>query len=232
MLMCDPRIKKLLIVAPPESAKTTWAISAFAGLHVGVFPEWPILLGSVTTEVAERRSVSLRAMVESPNWKACFPEIAPVRGSKGLTWETHQWSVAPNGTPYPGRIHPTVAAAGMLGTVIGSRARLVLGDDLLDYDSTRTAAQRENTKNWAHSSFFSREMAQVGRRILIGNAWHYQDLYAACREEGGWVVCHTPILSQGKDVYAYVTYPDDWPWPMAGEAVGGDPYQLIEPQED
>jgi hypothetical protein len=227
MLMCDRRIKQLLIVAPPESAKTTWAVSAFCGLHVGVFPEWPILIGSVSGDTAERRSISLRAMVTSPEWQACFPEIKPVRGTEGLSWQTHQWSVAPQGIPFPGRIHPSVSSVGTMGTVIGTRARLIIGDDLLDYDSTRTENQRETTVNWAHSSFFSREMAQVGRKILIGNAWHYKDLYARCREEGGWVVCHTPMLSESEDVYSYVTYPDDWPHPMIGESISGDPYQYV-----
>lgn len=234
MLMCDTRIRQLLIVAPPESAKTTWAISAFCGLHVGVFPEWPILIGSVSGDTAERRAISLRAMVTSPGWQECFPNVRPVRGTAGLSWQTHQWSVAPvteegaeEGVPFPGRIHPSVSSVGTMGTVIGTRARLIIGDDLLDYDSTRTENQRETTVNWAHSSFFSREMAQVGRKILIGNAWHYKDLYARCREEGGWVVCHTPMLSESEEVYSYVTYPDDWKYPMIGEPVSGDPYQYV-----
>jgi hypothetical protein len=225
-LMCDERIKQLLIVAPPESAKTTWAISAFCGLHIGVFPEYPIILGSVTGDVAELRALSLRAMVDTPDWQACFPDIKPVRGSKGLKWESMQWSVAPFGVPYPGRIHPTVAAAGTQGTVIGGRARLVIGDDLLDYDSTRTAFQRDATHQWAHNSFFSRSVAQIGRKILIGNAWHHDDLYARAQDpKSGWVVCHIPILSATNKVYATLTFPDNWNYNVIGEAWDTDnPY--------
>lgn len=228
-LMCDTRIKQLLIIAPPESAKTTWAISAFCGLHVGMYPEYPVIIGSVTGDVAERRCLSLRAQVETADWQDAFPGVRPVRGHRGLKWEANQWSLAPGGKPYPGRIHPTCTAAGTKGTVIGSRARLVVGDDILDYDSTRTGFQREDTFQWAHNSFFSRSLAQVGRKILIGNAWHHDDLYARAQDpRSGWVVCHIPMLSPSNRVCATITWPDNWTGPVVGEEYEtDDPYKEL-----
>jgi hypothetical protein len=35
------------------------------------------------------------------------------------------------------------------------------------------------------------------------------------------------MMAEGKDVYSYVTYPDDWKYPMVGEEVSGDPYQYV-----
>lgn len=228
-LMCDPRIKQLLVIAPPESAKTSWAIMAFAGFHIALYPHWPVLVGSVSGETAARRTNSLRQIASSPKWQTTFPNIRPARGPGESAYEAHQWSLRVEDANQTVRIHPTVSSAGTLGTVIGGRARLLIGDDLLDFDSTRTRTQRENTVNWAYSSFFSRVMAQVGRKILIGNAWHYQDLYARCREEGGWVVSHTPMLNEdGPNAWSYLTLPDDWnPDELIGEPVSGDPYDHI-----
>lgn len=224
-LMCDDRIDQLLILAPPESAKTSW-VMAFCGLYIGVFPEYPIIIGSVSADVAERRSLSLRSLIESPAWRECFPDVFPVRGNKGLIWASDQWSVAPQGVPFPGRIHPTVAAAGTQGTVVGGRGRLVIGDDLLDRDKARTSHQRHEVEQWAHQEFFSRAMTNPkGRKILIGTSWHHDDLYARSQDpRQGWVVCHTPLLSPTPEVYATLTWPDDWKYELRGE-----PFQTIDP---
>lgn len=216
-LMCDDRIKRLLIVAPPESAKTTWTISAFVGAYIGFYPERSVIIGSTTGKVAEKRSLALRTAIESAGWAKTFPGIRPVKSSQGLKWSTDEWSLAPNGEPHPGRLHPTVAAYGTGGSVIGSRADLVIGDDLLDFDNSRTAHQRRTVELWLHNSLLSRRKSRTGRAILIGTAWTHDDLYAKARSEGKWVICHIPLLSPGREVYANLTYPDKWPFETIGE---------------
>ncbi|MDI6769750.1 MAG: hypothetical protein QMD04_08745 [Anaerolineales bacterium] len=224
-LLCDERITKLLIIAPPESAKTTWAISAYLGCRIGFWPEQSIIIGSVSGPVAEKRALGLRAAVESAEWQATFPDILPIKASKGAKWETNEWSLAPGGKPRPGRLHPTVAAYGTGGSVIGARADLVLADDLLDFDNSRTAHQRGLVETWLHTSLLSRLKSKTGRAIMIGTAWHTEDIYAKARREGNWVVCHIPLLSDGELVYANLTYPDTWPYEMLGDPAS-DPARL------
>jgi hypothetical protein len=218
-LMCDDRIKKLLIIAPPESAKTTWTVAAFIGCYVGFHPERSVIIGSTSGPVAEKRSMALRAAVESASWQSTFPDILPVRAAEGLKWATTEWSMAPGGLPRAGRLHPTVSAFGTGGSVIGARGDIVLADDLLDFDNSRTAHQRKLVEHWMHNSFLSRRKSETGRTIMIGTAWHHEDIYAKARREGGWVVCHTPLLSDTEQVYATITYPDNWPHDMLGDVV-------------
>lgn len=215
-LLCDTRIKNLLIIAPPESAKTTWAISAYLGCRVGIWPEQNVIIGSAAGDIATIRSLSLRTMVESPRWQGLFPGV---RRAKGMEWASNMWSVAPNGTPTPGRLHASVSAYGTGGSVIGSRADEVIADDLLDYDNSRTVHQRMLVEEWMHKSLLSRRKARIGRAVVIGTAWHHDDIYAKARREGGWVVCHMPLLSGGTDVRATLLYPDNWPYPMLGDAI-------------
>lgn len=217
-LLCDERIKKLLIVAPPESAKTTWAISAYLGCRIGFYPEQSVIIGSASGAVAEKRSLSLRTMAENEGWQATFPGI---ERAVGMKWDPLEWSVAPGGKPFTGRLHPTVAAYGTGGAITGSRADVVLADDLLDFENSRTAHQRDLIEQWLHNSLLSRRKSRTGRALVIGTAWHPSDIYAKARREGGWVVCHTPLQSEGSAVYANLTYPDDWPYEMLGEAVAG-----------
>lgn len=217
-LLCDERIKKLLIIAPPESAKTTWSISAYLGCRLGVFPEQSIIIGSASGAVAEKRSLSLRTMTGNADWQTTFPGLARAEGMK---WDPLEWSIAPDGKPFSGRLHPTVAAYGTGGAITGSRADLVLADDLLDFENSRTAHQRGLVEQWLHNSLLSRRKSRTGRAIVIGTAWHPSDIYAKARQEGGWVVCHTPLLAVGTMFYANLSYPDDWPYEMIGEPVAG-----------
>lgn len=220
-LACDARIRKLLIISQPEAAKTTWIISGFVGCYLGFNPESSVIVGSVTKDVAEKRSMTLRTMVETPDWQSTFRGVLPIKAADGFKWNTDEWSLAPSGTPRQGRLHPTMFAVGRGGDVIGSRADLIIADDLLDFDSTRTQHQRETDSRWIHSTLLSRRKAKVGRVIVIGNAWHPEDYYSKAEREGGWVVCKTRTLSEGQNVYADLTYPDDWQGPMLGEVVAG-----------
>lgn len=213
-LMCDERIKRLLIISPPESAKTTWAIQAFTGCYVGFYPERSTIIGSVSGSVARRRSEALRATVMSKTWQSIFPNITQ---AKGLAWATTEWSVAPGGIPRKGRQHPTVTAYGTQGSIIGSRADLIIADDLLDFDSTRTSNQRSTVDQWIHNSLLSRLKSRRGRAIMIGTAWHHDDSYARAGREGGWVVCKLSSLSENNEVYARLTYPNGWEHEMMGE---------------
>lgn len=218
-LCCDDSISKLLVIAPPESAKTTWTVGAFVGCRIGFYPEQSIIIGSVAEGVAEKRSLSLRGMVETDGWKATFPDILPVKAGRGLKWDTTEWSIANRGIPTPGRLHPTVTAYGMGGSITGSRGDILLADDLLDFDNTRTQHQREEGEKWFHNSFLPRRKSRVGRVIVIGTAWNPGDIYSKIRLDGSWVVVHTPLLSETEDVYANITYPANWQGRIIGEPV-------------
>ena len=219
-LACDDRISKLLIISPPESAKTTWLISAYLGCRVGFYPEQNIIIASVSDDVAVARSLALRTLVEGAMWRHLFPGV--VR-AQGLKWEQDKWSLAPDGRPHSGRLHPTVSAYGTGASITGSRADLLLGDDLLDLDNTRTVTQRRYISEWGHTSFLSRRKSRTGRTIIIGTSWNADDFYADIRKAPqGWVICHTPLLSTQSDgFYAYITYPDDWPYERLGVAGSG-----------
>lgn len=212
-LMCNRDTRRLLIIAPPESAKTTWVVQAYLGCSIGFWPEWPRLIAAVSGPVAEKRGLALRTMVEGDEWRKTFPGVARAAGMK---WEQLEWSLAPDGQARPGRLHPTVSACGTGGSVIGARAREAVADDLLDFDNTRTAHQRNLVDTWLHNSFLSRLLARVGRAIVIGTVWHHDDSYARIKGLGNWVVCHVPLLSEGEEVYANLWYPEGY----TGERLG------------
>lgn len=215
-LMCDPGINRLLIVGTPESAKTTWAL-AYAACLIGFYPEQPGIIAAVSGTVAGKRSLALRNMVDSDNFRATFPDVLPI---DSMPWREEEWSVAPGGKPHAGRIHPTVSAYGTGGSITGSRALWLIADDILDYDNTRTQGGRMTVDTWFHTALLSRLMARIGRAVIIGNTYHHDDTYARLRRSEGWVTCHIPLLSEGPEVWATMTYPDDYAGRPLGQALG------------
>lgn len=211
-LMCDPAIRRLLIVGTPESAKTTWTIS-YCACHIGFYPERPVIIAAVSGPVAEKRSLALRNIIESAAFRETFPTVLP---AAGMSWTATEWSVAENGVAHAGRLHPTVSAYGTGGSISGSRAYLLIADDILDYDNTRTQYQRNVVDNWFHTSLLSRLMAQTGRAIVIGNAHHHDDTIARLRQSEAWATCAIPLLTEGAAVEAHIAYPDDY----RGVAIG------------
>lgn len=211
-LLCNQDIRRLMIIAPPESAKTTWVI-AYIACSIAFFPQSPRIFGASSGSVATRRSIAVRNIVESAEYRRTFPDIQIARG---MEQTVDSWSVAPNGVAHKGRVHPTIAAYGAEGKITGSRAREAIADDLHDFENSRTAHQRELIYQWLHNSFLSRLMARVGRAVMIGTMWHQDDVYARTMESSHWVVCHTPILSESAEVCATITYPADY----AGKRIG------------
>lgn len=220
-LLCNWEIEKLLILAPPEAAKTSWVVSAFIGCYVGVFPESQVILVSSDSPTARKRSDALRAMAKSWAWRAAFPGVEPV-SREGLRWTMNEWSLAPEGAPFPGRLHPTVSAFGTGGAIVGSRANILLADDLLTMTNTRTDIARREMRDWVHSSFLSRRKARVSRVVVIGTPWHVDDAYADFQRAGDWVIAKTPLLQEegNGEVVATLTYPDDFTGRRLGEPVG------------
>jgi hypothetical protein len=221
-LVCNQDIKKLLLIAPPETAKTTWLVSAWLGCCIGFWPEANVIIGATSGSTATKRSLSLRAMVASKAWQETFPGVLPVSAALGMEWSPAEWSIAPKGVPFPGRIHPTVFAFGPdSSSAGGSRADIVLGDDLLDKINTYTQGQRDKMDSWIHSTLLSRRKARVGRAVCIGTSWHWDDSYMRMLKMGGWIVCHIKALYDGPEVYADLYYPDSWEGARLGDEVAG-----------
>lgn len=80
---------------------------------------------------------------------------------------------------------PSVQALGVHGAVLGSRLDLVLVDDLLDYENTRTPEQRLQVMQWFDSTVLGRVVAG-GRVVVLGSAWHPEDVMHVLAARGGW----------------------------------------------
>lgn len=206
--LCDSSIKKLMIIAPYASAKTTWAIKAFLGNYIATFPYHSVIVACNGDDTARDRSMAVRNLFIDGNMRATYPHLEP---DPLMPWTQSKWSLQVKNKPQSGRINNTLSAFGSGGQIIGTRADIILADDLLDAKNTASAEQRQNIATWVDQTLLSRLKPQA-RAIVIGTSWHADDFYANAKDQGGWVVVHMPLLSDDPDgaLYATITYPDWW----------------------
>lgn len=85
----------------------------------------------------------------------------------------------------------SVQAIGVGGAVMGSRWDVVIIDDILDWQNTRTPAKREELARWFKSEIVGRLTADA-KVVVCGNAYHPEDfLHKLARE--GYVARTYPI---------------------------------------
>ncbi len=71
--------------------------------------------------------------------------------------------------------HFSWQAVGSFGSVLGSRASLIVVDDAVDYENSRTQERRQELTNWVQSELLSR-LFEDGQMIILGTTWAKGDL--------------------------------------------------------
>jgi hypothetical protein len=73
--------------------------------------------------------------------------------------------------------HPTILAVGSGGAILGRRGKLIIGDDLLDKDNSKTPEMREKVKYW-HDNELINTLEPEGQEVIIGTPQDFRDLYS------------------------------------------------------
>ena len=195
----DESIRRLLIIAPPASAKTEWVGIIYSGWKIG--KNQTTHLGYIThaDAVSFGRSTAVRDTLMTPRYQAVFPGTKP---DEGKGWSQAYWYVK---RPDVGDPHPTLRACGLGSAIIAFRFDELICDDLCTQGNTQTAYQRDQNWAWWQSTLLTR-LTPDGRVVYIGTRWHEDDIPAHIMAQGGWKVIHVPALDEGKSYW-----PGFWP---------------------
>ena len=101
---------------------------------------------------------------------------------------------------------PTIQSCGVHGNITGSRLDLIVLDDILDYENTRTKYQRDETWNWYASAVAGR-LTQNARVICVGTAYHPDDLLHRLVNQRGFAGVRFPVLTDDGQPH----WPERWP---------------------
>ena len=197
-LLQETRLKRLVVVAPPGVAKSTWCSIIYPAWRIGREP-WIHYLGtSVTATQSQLFSVAVRDTIgHNARFGEVFPDLHPNR-AKG--WGESEWFVRRTNTGDP---HPTFAAAGVGGAVIGRRADEIGLDDPYDEKNSATQLQREKVDTWLKRTLRSR-LAPEGRFRSVLTRWHFDDFVSEFKSQHSHTIVAMKALSEGKEVFAEI----------------------------
>lgn len=180
-------VKRLMVLMPPGSAKSTYASILFPPWFMGRNPVASVLGVSNTTELAERFSRRVRNICAGGDFSRVFGFGVSEDSAAAGNWETTKGG--------------EFFAAGMGAAIAGRRADLGLIDDPI---KTRQEADSERVRqthwDWYLNDFITR-LKPGARQILIQTRWHEDDLGGRIleREADAWRVVKLPMLAIADD---------------------------------
>jgi predicted phage terminase large subunit-like protein len=189
-ILADQSVRRFLIIAPPDHAKTTWVAIVYAAWRIGRDPTCHFGFISNTATQAYKPSVAVRDTIwQNPRYREIFRKVRPdfIKG-----WAEKEWFVKRKA---PGDKDPSFVAAGVFGPILGGRMDELLFDDICDQENTATAHQREKLREWVKATAMTR-VVPGGRVGAIMTRWHEKDIGAWFAEQG-WLIIHMPMVGYG-----------------------------------
>ena len=161
--VANGKINRLLIAAPPGSAKTTYVNLAFPAWYLGRNPDKLVITASHTAELAETMSGKVRNLIADERYGNIFPKTRISKDSKSKG----RWSTMTKGEYF---------ATGVGGAVAGRRGDLIIIDDpFRSRADAESKARRELVDSWYKADIYTR-LKPGGAIVLIATRWHPDDL--------------------------------------------------------
>ena len=185
-MVASGQIKRLIIMAPPGSAKSTYGSKRFVSWYRGRHPSHNIIQACHTTGLAESFGREVRDTCMTEEHMATFPACRLSEDGKARG----DWRTTKGGTYY---------AAGIGRAVTGRRAMLaVIDDPVKDRQDADSPTIRDWTYEWYRSALRTR-LLPGGRIVISTTRWHYDDLVGRILPENwngqwGWVRSRTGEL--------------------------------------
>jgi len=190
---------RLLIWSHVESGKTNQLSIGRVLWELGNNPALRVCVVSNTHGQAEKivRTVG-RYIEQSEELHQVFPKLV-----KGTPWGSGSITVE---RPFVSK-DASVQATGVHGNVLGSRIDLLIMDDMLDYENTRSAHGRQELWDWYHATLAGR-LTATARVWVIGTAFHPEDLLHRMAAHPDWKARRYPVIDPATN---QVRWTAQWP---------------------
>jgi hypothetical protein len=174
---------RLMILAPPGSAKTTYVSRLFPAWFFANRPYSNIITASHTAELAETNSTYIQRYARD-NADVLQYEL---RNDAKSNWQTSN--------------DCCLRAVGVGGSITGFRADIVIIDDpirgRMEADST---VSREHTWDWYTADLLTR-LRPEGAIVIVATPYHEDDLLGRLlrNERDAWTLLRMPALAETND---------------------------------
>ena len=162
--------ENIVVLEPRGSAKSTWGNTITLSWLIAQFPHLRIGLMSKTSTHANGFSRAIRWTFEAnPKHREIFGD-----GVSLAKWTDAEW--LHKDSPWHGSKDVTVFAQGAGGQLASKRFDIILCDDILDEENTKTPEQREAVNTWFWKTL-KPCLTPNGVIIVLGTRWAEDDIY-------------------------------------------------------
>lgn len=201
--------KRLVLLSHIESGKTNMITVGRSLYELARDPDIRIAIVSNTQSQAVKFLSSIKDYIEK---STALHELCSLE--RGPIWQKNQITVK--------RSHiskdPSIQAVGIHGALLGSRIDFIIVDDILDYENTRTEAQREEVIRWFNATVMGR-LTENARIVVVNTAFHKKDLLHTLCSNPTFAGYKFPVVRQdGRS-----NWPERWPPSRIEEWYRGDP---------
>jgi len=185
---------RIILTLPPRHGKTQLASIYFPAWALGKFPDLKFIFATYGAELAEKKGLDTRDVINSDGYQAIFPGINLRPDVKAKAkWMTNK------GGSY--------TAVGMGGGITGVGGDIILIDDLIkSREEAESDSISESAWEYYRSTLYSR-LEGYGAVVVIMQRWNQKDLVARLledekrRKEAGevtenWEVINFPAIAE------------------------------------
>ena len=167
----------LQILSPPRHGKTE-LLTHFVVWLIARNPNVRIIWMGPNEPKAKEVVAKVKELLESheqliADTLAPGESYAPKKRQGGV-WQSNTFKVD---CRTPGIAGNTFIGVGRGAKILSLNADILIGDDIEDHDSTKTEANRKETRTWFETQFDSRKVEETAM-FLIGSRQHIDDLYS------------------------------------------------------
>lgn len=225
--------RRLLINVPPEHAKSTTMTVNYAVYRIAMNPNVRIVIISQTQTRAKEFLYSIKQRLTEEPWLKMQQVYGPSGGYKDTAdqWTADRIYLERDS----GEKDPTVQALGVGQQIYGTRADLIIMDDII---STTNAHEWEKQLNWLQKMVVTR-VGSTGTLLIAGTRVSSIDLYKEIRSPEHWTGGRSPFTYLAMPaVLKFSDKPDDWEtlWARSDRPLDGadefDDPELLTPDEN
>lgn len=211
--------RRLLLIAPPGTAKSTYTSLLLPPYYLGKHPDHNIIAVTSSDIQARQFLGAVKNTLDSHD------KHRRIYGDPGCRPDTRRgWSndgLYLAGTP-PTSKDPAYRCVGFNASVIGSRCHGLILDDPLTQQEAQSLIEQKTAKDVLNGTLIPR-LHPDGWIIAIMTRWHETDMAAMLIERGDFDVVHMPaILEEGTDE-EHSLWPERFTLDFYKELRGADP---------
>lgn len=195
--LSDGETTRLIVNMPPRYMKSIAITIAYSAWVLGHDPTIRIICVSYSKELARKHALDFRTIVESPWYRALFPNLqAKRRGNRNTEFITTE-----DGYRF---------ASSMGGSVLGRGADLIIIDDPIKADAALSEAERRRVNEFYDNTLYTR-LNDKGRGaiVIVMQRLHADDLVGHVRQKDDWEIVTIPAIETERRTYRCGPSPQD-----------------------